>query len=395
MKRAVRSFVSVLTTVALACGLSGCWDIKSVQDVNYFTGIGIDYKDEQYVIYVQQLDFSSVAKAEGGGGGKSDKPAKSWIGHAKGKSLSAAVMELYRTSQQTVFWGHLSTVVISESLLKSNKLLEVFDALTRSPEIRMTPWIFGTNEPMSDVFSTLAFFFLSPLNTILYAPESSFKQKSAIVPMRMYRFVRETRDPGCTVLLPSLGVSSDTWEVNRKPDAKLEMTGVYALLNERYKNWYSLEQMQGVKWMSKYNRTSRLLLEREGKPLATLRIGNPKAKIKIVPGASDDLQVTFSIKMRAEMLELWQEAGERELEQAAVDHVRADIEKSMKESMKSRSDLYNIEHELYRKHYKIWKRLTHNGQVAFEYGKIPELKIDVQISDSGMYKLNRKFSPYD
>lgn len=52
--------------ISLSLLLTGCWDIREVQDINYISAIGVDYKDGEYIIYAQMLDFSSVAKQEGG-----------------------------------------------------------------------------------------------------------------------------------------------------------------------------------------------------------------------------------------------------------------------------------------------------------------------------------------
>ncbi len=387
MNRWNKRLAAFAALLLVPAALTGCWDIKAIQDVNYFTGIGIDYVDRKYVVYVQQLDFSSVAKQQGMQ--KNQSPAKVWIGQASGRSLSEAVMELYQTAQQTIFWGHLNTVVVSERFLKSKKIIEVFDALTRSPEIRMTPWIFGTKEDIPEVFSTLAFFYLSPVNTILYAPESSFRQKSVIAPIRMFRFIRELRDPGCTVKIPSIGISKDTWEVNKKIDPKLEMNGYFLLHKETYKQWYSLEQIEGFKWMNPDTRLSRLLLQQEGAPLATLRIMRPKTKIRI-SGGEGEPKVTFQLNLRAEMLELWQPVSELEIENAAKRKVRDELMVAFRNSMNNGADLFGIEHELYRKHYELWKRLTRDGQTAFVPARIPDIDVNVRLSDTGMYRLDRK-----
>lgn len=45
--------------------LTGCWDSKEVQSINFITAIGIDYADNQYTTYAQLIDFSSIAKQEG------------------------------------------------------------------------------------------------------------------------------------------------------------------------------------------------------------------------------------------------------------------------------------------------------------------------------------------
>lgn len=385
---------SVLALLLSCALISGCWDIKSIQDINYFTGIGIDYVDGKYVVYVQQLDFSAVAKSESGA--KNEKPAESWVGHAIGKSVSEAIMVLYQTTQQTVFWGHLSTIILSENILKSNRIIELFDALLRSPEIRMTPWVFGTKSHMPDIFSVNGFFNLSPLNTILYAPESSFKQKSVIEPVRLYKFMRELRDPGCTVLLPSLSISPNTWAVERKSDPKLEMNGLYALRDEKFRGWFNLAQIQGLKWMSPSNATSRLFVERDGQPLATLRIMRPDTRIRIEPGAgAGEPRVTFETKLHAQLLELWQEVGQPQIEQAANEKVRGDIIATMKDSIQHQADLFNIEHELYRKHFSLWNGLTNGGHAHYEIDQVPDIRVDVKLVDAGAFKLNRKLSPHD
>ncbi|MFC5531961.1 Ger(x)C family spore germination C-terminal domain-containing protein [Cohnella yongneupensis] len=197
------------------------------------------------------------------------------------------------------------------------------------------------------------------------------------------------------MLLPSLGISADTWEVNRKPDPKLEMNGIYALHNDVYKNWYSLTQVQGLKWMNHRNRTSRLILQKNGKPLATLRITKPQPTIKIVANNGSEPKVIFKVDMRAEMLELWQTADEKELEKAANEKVRGDIVASFRYSLSNGADLFNIEHVLYRKHFKQWKQLTNNGQITYMHEQMPEMHVNVHLTDSGMYKLQRKLIPYD
>ena len=60
--RAMKRILMLLSMLSLL--LSGCWDNKEVQDINYITALGIDYKDNKYIIYVQMLDFATIAKQE-------------------------------------------------------------------------------------------------------------------------------------------------------------------------------------------------------------------------------------------------------------------------------------------------------------------------------------------
>lgn len=94
---------------------TGCWDEKEIGEVDYITTLGIDYKDENYIIYVQMLDFSNVAKQEVS---KVSQPAPLYIGKSSGKNINDAVYNLYLTTQQQVNWSHVGAIIYSESVLK-------------------------------------------------------------------------------------------------------------------------------------------------------------------------------------------------------------------------------------------------------------------------------------
>nr|MDH3164158.1 hypothetical protein [Bacillus licheniformis] len=54
-----------MVALFLLLTLTGCWSRYEVQNMNYATAVGIDYVDGQYTMYLQLLDFSTVAKLEG------------------------------------------------------------------------------------------------------------------------------------------------------------------------------------------------------------------------------------------------------------------------------------------------------------------------------------------
>ncbi|MEH7444651.1 hypothetical protein V7201_20245 [Bacillus sp. JJ1122] len=61
--------VKIFTVVLAGClFLTGCSNIKNIQDLTYIVAIGMDYDQEtkQYTAYIQGLNFANVAKQEGG-----------------------------------------------------------------------------------------------------------------------------------------------------------------------------------------------------------------------------------------------------------------------------------------------------------------------------------------
>lgn len=385
-----KKLVTALLLAGFTLSLSGCWDIKSLQDVNYFTGIGIDFKDNKYHIYVQQLDFSSVAKTASG---KSEKPAMVWIGHAEGVSISEAVIDLYKTAQQTVFWGHLTAILFSENMLKKGDILGVFDSLVRTPEIRYTPWVYGTKKEMNEIFTTKPFFNLSPLNSILYSPETNYQQRSIVSPMRFSQFIKEFREPGNTVLLPSLGVSDHTWISTKKPDPKLEMDGIFALHSDRYKGWTSYSDLLGIRWLEHMSTQSRIALRQNNEIIASLKFSKPKSKIRIHTSNSAPV-FDIDIKVAAALLEVWTDVDEKKLESLASLHIEEEIRAAYQVGMTKHTDLLRLEHSLYHKEFPLWKKLTENGRTELRPIQLGKVKVKVNLAHSGVYKLNRKHTPH-
>ncbi|MFB9275066.1 Ger(x)C family spore germination protein [Cohnella cellulosilytica] len=377
-------------TIGFSCLLGGCWDIKSLQDVNYFTGIGIDFKDERYVVYIQQLDFSSVARSESG---KSDKPAVVWVGQASGATLSEAIVELYQTTQQTVFWGHLNSIVLSRSALEHGDLLGVFDSLIRYPEIRYTPWIYGSDENMKEVFTTRPFFNLSPMNSILYAPETNYSQRPIIAPLRLSSFIREVREPGKTALLPALSVSSHTWMRNRKPDPKLEINGVYALRNTRFLGRLPAEQLLGIRWLDHRKQGARIILTDGGERVGTLRLTKPRTKVSVLLKNGEPV-FNVELEAAAALLELWRPESEKELERMAGAQIEEQIRTTHRLGQETHIDILDLEHRLYRRNYAAWKRLTSDGRTPLASPRLGEVRATVKLANSGMYKLNRRMTAY-
>ncbi|MFP3380764.1 Ger(x)C family spore germination protein, partial [Bacillus sp. SIMBA_069] len=89
---------SILMVMSLVL-LSGCWDSKDIQDIQYISAVGIDYQNGQYVIYVQVTSFAGVAKQEG----LEPKPTPVWVAKGRGKTMNEAMNDMYKRSNQYIY----------------------------------------------------------------------------------------------------------------------------------------------------------------------------------------------------------------------------------------------------------------------------------------------------
>ncbi|MGG1516317.1 Ger(x)C family spore germination protein [Paenibacillus oryzisoli] len=360
--------------------LSGCWDIKDIQEMNYVTSIGFELENNQYQAYVQMLDFSSVAKTESG---KPTQALPVLVGVGKGETLIGAFNDLYRTTQMRTVFGQLITVVIGENLMKTG-MKDVWELLTRYYEFRYTPWLFGTKQPIDDLFKITPFFYLSPLMSVLNQPMESYKQQSLVAPLTMREFISETREPGNSTFLPSLSVSNHTWKSNNQQKPMLTIDGIFIFKENRAQNWFGWENVLGLRWVEPKTQRSPLLIRSEGKPQASVSLESPD--IKILPSINKD-QVTFDmeVKLSGYISEILQPLPEEELERKVAAEVQKEIRDTYEKGLKANLDLMRLEHALYRQNNRTWKLVQDRGGLQLTPESL-RIRVDVKLNHSGKIK---------
>jgi spore germination protein KC len=368
--------------------LTGCWDLKTIQDTNYMTAIGFDYKDGKYIVYGQMLDFASVAKQEGG---QSSQKPLIWVGKEEGATISDAFNKLYRTSQERVFWGHVGAYLFSKAAL--NQGISVFtDGAIRYSETRFTQWVYTTNESIESIFSVIPFFNVSPMSSILMQPADNYRQRSYIPPHRLFWVVSKIREPGFTVMLPSLGIDKEVWKKNEKQDQKLYVSGVYSLNKQHDLEWFSEEQYKGDRWLNKYTSRTPLVVYNEGKAIQNTVI-KPDASIKVRLNGE---QPIFDIEIKAyvTIAEILKEISQKELGKQVSKQITDEVKLTFELGKSRGIDVYALEHVLYRDDFKTWAKLTAYGQKPLSDYELGNVTVKAKVVHSGMLKMKEKTIQY-
>ncbi|UQZ82661.1 Spore germination protein B3 precursor [Paenibacillus konkukensis] len=371
-----------LVFALIACLLTGCWDIKGIQDLNYLASMGFDYKDNEYIVYSQMIDFSTVAKIETG---KPTQPVPVWVGIAKGKTVISAINNLYQTTQMRLFFGQVNSIVVGENILRRG-VEDVREAVGRYYELRYTPWLFATKEPIDKLFAITPFFNLSPLMSLLHQPVENYKQRSIILPITVRDFASNYMEPNKAILLPSLALADGDWKEGEKPKSLLELDGVFVYQDREYKGWLEKNDVLGLRWMEPKMNRSPALIQSDGKPLATLSLEQPK--VAIIPSYEEGKMLyDVKVKLRGNVSEVIQQVSEEELEQKAAQLVKHQIKRTFEEGLKLTADVLGFEHVLYRKNNKLWSMLRDQDRLDLHPSSLRNITITVDLDHSGKLKL--------
>ncbi len=375
----MRTFFKLICVV-LTLGMTyGCWDIKEIENVNYVTSIGIDYIDNSFVLYAQMLDFTFIAKTESG---KSGKRPQTWIGKAKGKTLKLAMNELYSTAQELTSWSHVSSIIVGENALKSN-ILKTDDLIGRFWEIRLTPWIFGTREPIERLLSVPAFFNFSQRNTLAQEPLEAYDQRSLIEPVRYLKFLSRLWEPGTTVLLPTLSIDSTTWKKNEKIDPKMYIDGAYVIEEGKLLGKLENNKLLGLRWLDKNTTRSPIVITSHGEDAAVVSLGSPSVRLSLSFNNGTP-NYHFHIKLNGDIIETLDELTRSEIESKAEDVVRNEVMNTFRNGLEIKSDIYSLEHLLFRQKPTAWKQLKRTHDLLLNESSISSITVKVNINQTGM-----------
>lgn len=378
-------FLIFCSTILTACEN----DIGEIENQNYATAIGVDYRDGEYYVYIQMLGLSSVARNESG----KKAPVEVYVSETKGKTFIDGFFKAYYTSQERFIWAHVTAIVLSENVLKTG-VSNVFDGLTRYYEFRPTPWIFGTKESIEKVLSATGFFRQPPLKTILHSPENSYEQSSTIKPVRLNQFFREFFEPGRTAYIPSLSINDTQWEKKNKEERKLEIDGAFFLNNQRYKSYFPYEKIKGIRWLSSENKRSSILLPGGEKPEILTVLEDQKVKIRT---KKNNGNFCFTISYFANGIVSNRIENNTMNVKAMEEFVKEEIISEVRElyllGLKHDIDFLNLEHKIYRHYHSDWKQLKDQDSLLHE-DSLKSIEAHITLKHAGAFK-NRKITVTD
>lgn len=363
--------------------LTGCWDVKDLDDYNFVTALGIERKNDKYAVYSEILDVGSVGKKEAGS--VSDQKSV-WVGKAEGDTVMEAMIQISRTSQQRLMWDHVVVMILSDTMLKED-LTKVLGGIFRFREIRYTPWLFVTRGTVEKIMHNPPFINETPMATLSHRPDEIFKQSSPFIPVRLLSFVRTYQEPGATLLIPSLQIDETSWKNEGKPQSVLTVDGAFAV-QQSNAAWLSNDELEGLLRTTQAIRQTPLIIKHGKQAIGTAKLGRPHTKMKV--SFSNGRPVySMSITVKGYIQEMTYDRSEAEIKADIEQEIKSQVVATYKAAIAKQTDIYQFEHYLYRKHNAEWKRLkAQNQNKKLDADSLAKVDVNLQLTHSGIYQLN-------
>jgi len=348
--------LKMILIIASLIFLSGCWDSEESVRMLYVHGVGIDYKEDEFHVYVQLVSFANVARSEQ----INQDVMQSEVGFIKGKTIDEAFEKLYRSVDEKLFFGHLTFLIFSEELLKEAHLNEVLNSFTRYINTRYQTWVYATDEPLEQIFIETPILRKAITLTKLANPLNSYEQDSFIEPINVRKLIIQLNEPSHIVLMPYV-TEKENWHTERGVDASYNIEGVALVTPTGFKGYLKKDAANGLQWITNESITNYLSTKIDG---SDFTFSNKNKKVKIVPkvdGTNVKFDINISVSTIVNSFDV--NVSENAIRQAVKKGIEKEVLETYKLGLEKNSDVYRLSEVLYRKHVGVWKKLQKNGVI--------------------------------
>lgn len=368
--------------------LAGCSKINEIQYQSYAVGLGIDYVDHEYRIYVQFLDFSNVAKTEQG---KSDQPATVWMASGTGKSLEEAFNKIYQGIQLPVNYDQLTIFLFGKSLLE-HKLERTLQDLDTNFDIRSTGWTYGTEKKLEDIFTTKVPFNYAFSSSRINHPDYMQQQQSTVPAITLQELIYQHNEKAKTILLPNISIQEDIMKKDKDKVPVTTIDGAFIIKDRKLKDLLPLNDLKG--YITVNNKAVRSFFnvaenKEDNEDPVVIELLKPKLKRRIIK-SQNDIKFGLDIKLSGVIRESSQVISSPKIKKEIEEKIKSEVYESYNKSQEIGGDIYQLEDYLYRFMHNDWKKLHDKNK--FPTLKKEDIRVTVQPLNS-ITKFNSGVSP--
>ena len=369
--------------------LAGCWDTNQPERMYYLYGIGIDFEDDEYVMYAQIIDFTNIAK--------SDQPnpeaSQAEVGVARGRTFDEVFFNLYKSMDERLFLGQLEYVVFSEEAIKQNKGKAIVNSFIRYRELRYTTWTYITDAPIEEVMLTSPIINKAITLSKVADPTNSLKQSSLIQPINFREILINLDEPSHSAIIPFIEIS-ENWSTDKGPDTVYSIESV-VLVNSQdaYKGHLKGDDVRGLQWMTEKTVRSEITVKMDGfaDPYVTNVVQSIKPTIRPIIN-EDSIHFELDVKCVVEGVESENQEIMEKLIKKVEETMEKEIETTYKAALKMDVDVFRLSETVYRKHNKAWKKMNEDGVIPLDENSIRSINVEVVKMNGERVISNRKDS---
>lgn len=380
-KKKFKSWFLIFIIFLLIFPLAGCWDSDEPDRMLYVQGLGIDFKEGKYKIYIQLMNLGLLAKSESSSG--SGQNIMFEVGQATGVSVEDALYNVYKTAQRRLHWGQLNYIFLTTDAIQHNGLQEVADIIDRYHETHYRMWIYHTEDAIEEVMNVETPINLSTYLTRFSDPEAAFEQFSYVQSVDLRQMIITHYAPPHEIIIPIVGVNNREWKGDDNKSRNIgTIKGISIIGEKKLKGSITEKDANGYRWMETQFKRAGLSLKT--KVNTTVGVTIRKRKVRIDPVIQDGkVQFDIHIKTNGVISKLDENLPTTQIITLVEKKIKEEVYKTYFKGLEIDADVYRFSNVLYKKNFNAWKKHQLGGKILLTKDSIRKINVKVMISDGG------------
>mgnify|MGYP005844439129 CR=1 FL=1 len=397
--RPLRMALALLSLLILT--LTGCWDLREVEDLGYVMAMAVDRAPGNKVRVIVQIPNPRVVGGGGPRGGitpAASIAAKPYRNHeGTGATMFDAIRGIAQESSRRLFFAQNRTLIIGERMARTG-LMDVLDFLSRSVEIRR--------------HLTMVFVAHGDLATILDVPNPHDAtpairiddivkwrgQSSRFAPVPLSRFLEllslEGAEPFAGVIeaVPNATRRPEIGEkLAPEPNRTIRLRGAALFRNDRLVGFLNEAETRGLLWVLNEVRGGQTVFPVPGgMPGDQAAVEILRARASVKPEIADG-KIVMRVKIFEEgnlaevegAVDVSRPEVLRELERAHAAAIRREVMAALRKAQAVGSDAFCFGEAFRREFPKEWKKIKRNWPELFRDLEV-RIQVDARIRRTGM-----------
>lgn len=222
--------------ISILC-LSGCWDNMELDESIMVVGVGVSKQDDEYNIVLEAIAPSDISPTEEAVQGKG------FLLETTSPTLLDAAREIIRIAKRRLFFTHTEVWIIHDELAAEEDMLIFLDVLRREQMLRLNSYLFVSDDPPEDIFSS-DYTFSKILSEELISAVEYAEFVSGYPSVLTREFFKMLLSPLRTAYLPTI----KTIEVDGKILSQL--TGAAVFTDGKMVGKLNTEESYGLMWLN-------------------------------------------------------------------------------------------------------------------------------------------------
>jgi spore germination protein KC len=373
--------------------LTGCWSRKELNEISPVIGLGVDKIGDHYVVSAQVVDPSESTP----GGGVGRVPAVTY--RMEAKSIEIAIRKLSTVAPRRLYFSHLRTFVIGESVAKEG-IAPMLDIVSRNPEMRTDFYVILTKDTTANnVLSIVTPLEKVPAAFIYTMLKYSNKYWSPFVMVKLDDLDNDLASRGKHPVLPAIEIKGEQELAEQKKNVEnisvknyLQFTRLGVFHGDKLIGYLDENESSGYKFIvNKITETAVPIdcseKQTDAVELKTVETTTNTEVIKEKPMIHIDVKAEANaaeLQCERNLLDLKSlEQLEKQAEQTVERQIKQAVQAAQK---KYKIDIFGFGRDIHQRNPRLWKKVKRNWDENFSTMPV-DVHVSVKIRNFG--KMNK------